>query len=358
MIRRVSVDRPGGTAHDFRRNDCEEHVIPVREAAIPVLSVIVPMFNEASNVDALFDRLVPVVESLRQPYEIIGIDDGSRDDTLERLVALRERYPALKIVALSRNFGKEIALTAGLQHATGRAAIPIDADLQHPPEIIPRLVEKWREGFEVVYAVRKSRETDSPLRRLSAGGFYWVFQRLSDVPLPKDAGDYRLLDRKVVDAINAMPERSRFMKGIFAWVGFRQIGVTYDVEPRREGASGWSARKLFHFAVDGLTSFSNFPLIAWGYVGAVIASASLVTGGFFVLRTLMHGVDVPGYASIMVAVLFFGGVQLITLGIIGSYIGRIFQEVKRRPLYLVRETHGFAPAKEEAPQPPVRLSAP
>jgi glycosyltransferase involved in cell wall biosynthesis len=357
MIRRVPVDRPGGTAHDFGRTT-KDHAVPVREAATPVLSVIVPMFNEASNVDALFARLVPVMEGLGQPYEIICIDDGSRDDTLARLVALRGRYPALKVVALSRNFGKEIALTAGLQHAAGRAAIPIDADLQHPPEMIPRLVEKWREGFDVVYAVRKSRETEAPMRRLSAGAFYWIFDRLSDVPLPKDAGDYRLLDRKVVDAINAMPERSRFMKGIFAWVGYRQTGVTYDVEPRREGASGWSVRKLFHFAVDGLTSFSNFPLIAWGYVGVVIASASLIAGSYFVVRTLIYGVDVPGYASIMVAVLFFGGVQLITLGIIGSYVGRIFQEVKRRPLYLVRETHGFASAEKEAPQSPVRLSAP
>lgn len=328
----------------------------MREAATPVISVIIPMFNEASNLDALFSRLVPTVEGLRVPYEIICIDDGSRDDTLTRLVAMRERYPAIKVVALSRNFGKEIALTAGLQHANGRAAIPIDADLQHPPEIIPKLVEKWREGFEVVYAVRRSRGTEPLARRVSAGGFYWIFKRLSDVPLPKDAGDYRLLDRQVVDAINSMPERSRFMKGIFAWVGFRQTGVTYDVEPRREGSSGWSIRKLFHFAVDGLTSFSNFPLIAWGYVGAAIASASLVMGAYFMLRTMIYGVDVPGYASLIVAVLFFGGVQLLTLGIIGSYVGRIFQEVKRRPLYLVREMHGFA--KEEPAQPPVRLSAP
>jgi glycosyltransferase involved in cell wall biosynthesis len=330
----------------------------IRQTAIPVLSVIVPMFNEATNLDALFGRLVPAVEGLQVPYEIICIDDGSRDDTLARLVALRGRYPALKIVALSRNFGKEIALTAGLQHAAGRAAIPIDADLQHPPEIIPRLVEKWREGYEVVYAVRESRDTDGLGRRLATRGFYWIFGRLSDVPLPRDAGDYRLLDRRVVDAINSMPERSRFMKGIFAWVGFRQTGVPYAVEPRREGTSGWSPRRLFHFAVDGLTSFSNFPLIAWGYVGAAIAGISLVTGAWFILRTLIEGVDVPGYASLMVAVLFFGGVQLITLGIIGSYIGRIFQEVKRRPLYLVRETHGF-PADEEKPvEAPTRLTGP
>jgi polyisoprenyl-phosphate glycosyltransferase len=330
----------------------------VRQTAIPVLSVIVPMFNEATNLEPLFGRLVPAVEGLQVPYEIICVDDGSRDDTLVRLVALRERYPAIKVVALSRNFGKEIALTAGLQHAAGRAAVPIDADLQHPPEIIPRLVEKWREGYEVVYAVRKSRETESFGRRLAARGFYWVFERLSDVPIPKDAGDYRLIDRRVVDAINAMPERSRFMKGIFAWVGFRQTGISYAVERRREGTSGWSARRLFHFAVDGLTSFSNFPLIAWGYVGVIIATVSLVAGAYFILRTILLGVDVPGYASIMVAVLFFGGVQLITLGIIGSYVGRIFQEVKRRPLYLVRETHGFATPETKTPERAARLTEP
>jgi glycosyltransferase involved in cell wall biosynthesis len=316
------------------------------------------MFNEATNLEPLFGRLVPVVEGLRVPYEIICVDDGSRDDTLARLVVMRERYPVIKVISLSRNFGKEIALTAGLQHAAGRAAVPIDADLQHPPEIIPRLVEKWQEGYEVVYAVRESRETEGLGRRVSARAFYWIFKRLSDVPIPKDAGDYRLIDRRVVDAINSMPERSRFMKGIFAWVGFRQTGVSYAVEPRRQGASGWSARRLFHFAVDGLTSFSNFPLIAWGYVGAIIASISLVAGAYFVLRTILYGVDVPGYASLMVAVLFFGGVQLITLGIIGSYVGRIFQEVKRRPLYLVRETHGFTAAENKTSEPPARLTGP
>lgn len=329
-----------------------------RQAVAPVLSVIVPMFNEAENLGAFFERLIPAVEGLRVPYEVICVDDGSRDDTVARLIALRNRHPAIKVISLSRNFGKEIALTAGLQHASGRAVVPIDADLQHPPELIAKLVEKWREGYEVVYAVRESRDTESFSRRLSARGFYWIFARLSDVPLPRDAGDFRLLDRRVVDVINSMPERSRFMKGIFAWVGFRQIGVPYTVEPRRQGASGWNVRRLFHFAVDGLTSFSNFPLIAWGYVGAVIASISLVAGAFFILRTLIEGVDVPGYASLMVAILFFGGVQLITLGIIGSYIGRIFQEVKRRPLYIVRETHGFDAAEGQPAGSVARVTGP
>lgn len=321
----------------------------------PVLSVIVPMFNEARNLDGLFARLIPAVEGMHLPYEVVCVDDGSRDDTVKRLLKLRERHPEIKIVSLSRNFGKEIALTAGLQHASGKAAIPIDADLQHPPELIPTLVAKWQEGFEVVYAVRESRETDSPLHRLAARAFYWVFGRLANVSIPRDAGDFRLLDRQVVDAINAMPERSRFMKGIFSWVGFRQTGISYKVEPRREGSSAWNARRLFHFAVDGVTAFSNFPLIAWGYVGAVVAGSSFGMGAYFLVRTMLFGVDVPGYASLIVAVLFLGGVQLLTLGIIGSYIGRIFEEVKRRPLYLIRETHGFDDTGRKAVEP-TRLS--
>lgn len=304
------------------------------------------MFNEARNLDAFFGRLIPVLDSLRLDYEVVCIDDGSADDTVGRLTALRAQHASIRVVVLSRNFGKEIALTAGLQYAAGKAVVPIDADLQHPPELIPSLIAKWREGYEVVYAVRESRETDAPLRRAATRGFYWLFDRLSNTAIPRDAGDFRLLDRRVVDAINAMPERSRFMKGIFSWVGFRQVGVSYKVEPRLHGASGWSPRKLFHFAVDGVTAFSNVPLIAWGYVGAVIAALSLCAGAFFVLRTLIQGVDVPGYASLMVAVLFFGGVQLFSLGIIGSYLGRVFEEVKRRPLYLVREMHGFAPADD------------
>lgn len=324
--------------------------------ATPVLSVVVPMFNEAGNLAALFERLVPALEALRLPYEVVCVDDGSRDDTLERLVEFRRRHPAIKIVALSRNFGKEIALTAGLQHTSGKAAIPIDADLQHPPEMIPTLVAKWREGYDVVYAVRQSRETDGPLRRIATRAFYWIFERLGNVSLPRDAGDFRLLDRRVIDAINHMPERSRFMKGIFAWVGFRQIGVPYNVEQRMHGTSVWGMRRLFRFAIDGLTAFSNFPLIAWCYVGAVIALVSLATGAYFLLRTLIEGVDVPGYASLIVAVLFFGGVQLFTLGVIGSYIGRIFEEVKRRPLYLVRETHGFGEAAARPAEPAARLT--
>lgn len=330
MAREMHVrieDRPVGRAARAKRT--------------PDLSVVVPMFNEARNIDAFFGRLLAVLDSLAMSYEVICVDDGSSDDTRERILVLAQRLPSVKLIGLSRNFGKEVALTAGLHRAAGRAVIPIDGDLQHPPELITELIEKWREGYDVVYAARTSRDTDTRLRRLAAHGFYWVFARLSKVKISKEAGDFRLLDRRVVDALNRMPERSRFMKGIFAWVGFKQIGVPYIPERRHGGRSGWRFSKLMRFAIDGLTAFSNFPLIAWGYLGGAIAIASLASGSYFLIRTMLQGVDVPGYASVMVAILFFGGVQLLSLGIIGSYLGRVFEEVKGRPLYVVSESLGF-----------------
>ncbi len=324
-------------------------------AAGPVLSIVVPMYNEAATVDAFFARLLPVLDSLALPCEVVCVDDGSNDATRQRIAALNRHDPRIKMVGLSRNFGKEVALTAGLHHARGQAVVPIDADLQHPPELIADFVARWREGNDVVYAVRRSRRDEPLAKRLSARAFYWLFDRLADVSMPEGAGDFRLLDRRVVDVINAMPERSRFMKGIFAWVGFRQVGIPYDPELRRVGASRWGFRRLLRFAFDGLTSFSILPLIVWGYVGAVIALMSLAAGAFFVLKTLILGVDVPGYASLIVAVFFFGGMQLLTLGVIGSYVGRVFEEVKRRPLYVVAETCGF----DDAPPHPVGIvSAP
>jgi polyisoprenyl-phosphate glycosyltransferase len=329
---------------------------PERAKRTPDLSVVVPMFNEARNIDAFFGRLLPVLDSLAMSYEVICVDDGSDDDTRDRVLAFAQRLPAVKLIALSRNFGKEVALTAGLHRAAGAAVIPIDGDLQHPPELIVKLIEKWRGGYDVVYAARTSRETDTRLRRVAAHGFYWVFGRLSKIKIAKDAGDFRLLDRRVVEALNRMPERSRFMKGIFAWVGFKQVGVPYVPEKRHGGQSGWRFSKLFRFAIDGLTAFSNFPLIAWGYIGGLIAVTSLSAGSYFLIRTMLQGVDVPGYASVMVAILFFGGVQLLSLGIIGSYIGRVFDEVKGRPLYVVSESLGFddtvVPAEPVTRRPP------
>lgn len=313
----------------------------MRGSAARLLSVIVPFYNEGANVDGFLARLLPVLEGIGLAWEIVCVNDGSQDDTLERLVAARRRHPEIKIIDFSRNFGKEPALSAGLAHAEGDLVVPIDADMQHPPEVIADMVAKWREGYDVVYAVRVSREDQSALARACTRIFYWVFDRLSDVPLPRGAGDFRLMDRRVVDVINRMPERSRFMKGIFAWVGFRQTGVPFTPLPRQGGDSKWGFLRLLRLAFDGLTAFSNFPLKVWGVVGACISLLAFIYIVVRLLRTLLYGIDVPGYESIIVTILFLGGVQLLTLGIIGDYLGRVFNEVKGRPLYVVRAAYGF-----------------
>ncbi|MFN0044808.1 MAG: glycosyltransferase family 2 protein [Alphaproteobacteria bacterium] len=304
------------------------------------LSVVVPFFNEGANVAALLARLVPALDALSLDWDIVAVNDGSADDTLERLLAARAREPRLKIIDLSRNFGKERCLSAGLAHAQGQAVVMIDADLQHPPETIQALVARWRAGDEVVYAVRESRTDQSWIARILARAFYAVFDRLSEVPVPRGAGDFRLLDRQVVDVINRMPERTRFMKGIYSWVGFRQSGVSYREEARHQGETKWPVIGLMRLAIDGLTAFSNFPLRVWTLVGAAISSLAFLYIVYRLLRVVIYGIDVPGYESIIMIVLFLGGVQLLTLGIIGDYIGRIFAEVKGRPLYIVRRAYG------------------
>ncbi len=305
------------------------------------ISVVVPMYNEADCVDAFFERLYAVLDAVGESYEIICVDDGSSDDTVARLMAHHERDPAIKILGLSRNFGKDIALTAGLDHAAGAATVIIDADLQDPPELIPEFIAKWREGFDVVYATRSSRESDSRTKRLTASWFYRVYNRLADVPIPHDTGDFRLLDRRVVEALRRLPERSRFMKGLYAWAGFRQTGVPYVREARGGGTTKWGYWSLWNFAWDGITSFSTVPLRVWTYLGLFVSLIALGYAGFLVVRTLVMGIDVPGYASLMVSVLLIGGLNLFTLGIIGEYLGRTYMEVKARPIYLVRDTIGF-----------------
>ncbi|HWP35535.1 MAG TPA: glycosyltransferase family 2 protein, partial [Thermodesulfobacteriota bacterium] len=307
------------------------------------------MYNEAPNVDRFFERLVPVLERLGLSYEIVCVDDGSRDGTLERLLAHRRRNPAIKVLELARNFGKEIALSAGLEHACGAAVVPIDADLQDPPELIPELVARWREGYEVVYAIRRSRRGESWLKRVTADAFYRVLDRLAEFPVPRNTGDFRLLDRRVVEALRRLPERTRFMKGLFAWVGFRQTAVVYDREPRHAGRTTWSYWRLWNLALEGITSFSSAPLKLASYAGLGLSLLAFFYAAFLVARTLLYGADVPGYASLMVVILFLGGVQLVTLGILGEYLGRVFIEVKGRPLYLIRETYGLEPAGCEAP---------
>ncbi|MFB2937522.1 glycosyltransferase family 2 protein [Aerosakkonemataceae cyanobacterium BLCC-F154] len=309
-------------------------------AKSPELSIVVPLYNEELNIDYLFERLESVLERLSSTYEIVCVNDGSKDNTLKCLIDHHYRNSAIKVVNLSRNFGKEIALTAGIDYAVGAAVIPIDADLQDPPELIGELVEKWREGYDVVYATRRSRQGESWLKKITALAFYSTIGKMSRVPIPANTGDFRLLDRKVVEALKQLPERTRFMKGLFAWVGFKQTSVMFDRQPRLKGKTTWNYWRLWNFAIDGITSFSLLPLKVWGYLGFIISFISFLYASFLIIRTLIYGVDWPGYASLMVAVLFLGGIQLLTLGIIGEYLGRVYEEVKRRPLYLVRELYG------------------
>ncbi|MEM6599249.1 MAG: glycosyltransferase family 2 protein [Cyanobacteria bacterium P01_D01_bin.36] len=316
------------------------------EPAIEI-SVVVPLYCEESNIDYLFGRLESVLNQLQLTYEIVCVDDGSHDDTLKGLKAQRERNSRIKVIALSRNFGKEVALSAGIDYACGQAVVPIDADLQDPPELIETLVAKWKEGYDVVYAKRRSRQGESWFKKWTANAFYRVIGQMSNVPIPQDTGDFRLLDRRVVEVLIRLPERTRFMKGLFAWVGYQQIEVLYDRDPRYSGETKWNYWRLWNFAVDGIVSFSATPLKVWSYVGITFAMLSFLYGSYLFLRTVLFGIDVPGYASLMVAVLFLGGVQMVSLGILGEYLGRVYEEVKGRPLYLVRDAYGVEPRPVE-----------
>ncbi|QDZ41400.1 glycosyltransferase family 2 protein [Euhalothece natronophila Z-M001] len=314
------------------------------------LSVVIPCYNEQDNIDLLLKRLLAVIDQLNLTFEIICVNDSSKDDTLNCLIQHHKINPQIKVINLSRNFGKEIALTAGIDYAIGDAVIPMDADLQDPPELIEQLVAKWREGYDVVYATRRSRHGESWLKRWSAYAFYQIAQHLSEVPIPLNTGDFRLLDRQVVEALKQMPERTRFMKGLFAWVGFRQTAVLYERTPRYKGSTTWNYWRLWNFALDGITSFSSLPLKIWSYLGITFSFLAFLYGSFLIIRTLIWGVDVPGYASLIVTILFLGGLQLISLGMIGEYLSRLYQEVKGRPLYLVRDCYGF---DHDRPQPPL-----
>lgn len=308
---------------------------------IPELSLVVPFYNEEDSCSAFFARVVPITESLTANYEIICVNDGSQDKTWQLLSTLHHHNSRIKILNLSRNFGKEQALTAGLDHARGRAVIPIDADLQDPPELIPELVGLWRQGYDVVVAVRADRRSDTLMKRFTANLFYRMLGHVSDVTIPANVGDFRLLDRQVVDALKLLPERTRFMKGLFAWLGFKQTQITYTREARVAGQSKWRYWRLWNLALEGLFSFSTLPLRIWTYAGLLIAFLALLFAVFIVARTLLFGVDVPGYASIVVLLSFFSGVNMIGLGIMGEYLGRVFIEVKRRPHYLVRDQLGW-----------------
>lgn len=314
--------------------------LPERMKA-PLLSVVVPMYNEEDSIDLFFDRLLPVLEAISPDWEIVCVNDGSADATVKAIRGWHTKEPRIKLLSFSRNFGKEAALTAGLFHANGDAIIPIDADLQDPPELITEMVERWREGYKVVLATRRFRKGDSWMKKYSALGFYRIIGMLSSTDIPKNSGDFRLMDRQAVEAIRHLPERTRFMKGLLSWVGFPTTQVYYDRPERAAGDSKFNFFSLWGLALDGVFSFSTMPLKIWTYIGAGISTLSLVYALYIILSTLIAGSDVPGYASIMVAVLFMGGIQLLSLGIIGEYVGRIYRETKQRPLYIVEESLGI-----------------
>jgi polyisoprenyl-phosphate glycosyltransferase len=308
----------------------------------PEISLVIPVHNEGGNINLLCRRVFPVLDRITPDWEIVFIDDGSGDDTLERIRGEAAADPRIGAVSFSRNFGKEIAIAAGLDHARGRAIVIMDADLQHPPEMIEEFVKRWREGYVMVYGQRTDRSGETRLKRNSARLFYRLFERFGETSLPEGAGDFRLIDRKGVEVLRSLGERARFSKGLYAWIGFKATGVPFAVEERRHGTSKWSFRRLFRFAFDGITSFSTVPLRVWTYLGILISIGSILTALYFLVRTLLFGTDLPGFPSLIVSVMFFSGIQLMSLGIIGEYVGRIFAEVKRRPLYVVAERIGGA----------------
>ncbi|NMG00195.2 glycosyltransferase family 2 protein [Aromatoleum toluolicum] len=308
----------------------------------PLLSVVIPLYNESGSLGALHERLKAAIADLPLAgHEFVFVDDGSRDTTFDEVAALAAIDPAIRAIRFARNFGKEAAMAAGLRAARGDIVVLMDGDLQHPPELIPAMIARWQNGAKMVTAVRRSRDTDPWLRRQLSRGFYGLFRRVSEVALEEGGGDFRLFDRAVVDAINSLPERTRFMKGITSWVGFRQETIDFEPAERAAGASAWSLLRLLRYAIDGLSAFSTLPLRVWSMIGVCISGLSVLYGGWLVVRTAIFGIDLPGYASIIVSVLFLSGIQLISLGVLGEYVGRIFTEVKQRPLYLVSERIGF-----------------
>ena len=315
-----------------------EHQLAARRRHRPVdplLSLVVPVFNEEESIDLFLDTVIPVLENASLRFELVFINDGSRDDTFARLFDRGRRDRRIRIVNLSRNFGKEAALTAGIDHARGDILIPMDIDLQDPPDLIQPFIARWREGYDIVYGVRTARLTDTRAKRMSADWFYRVFNSMSPVRIPPNVGDFRLVDRRAVEVLRQLPERNRFMKGLFAWVGFNSIGVPYERPQRAAGMTKFNFWRLWNFALDGVVSFSTAPLRAWFYVGVVIAAIAVLYALFIVTRVLIFGIDTPGYASLLIAVLLMGAIQLLSLGIIGEYLGRLFLEVKGRPIYVV-----------------------
>ncbi|MFB0527749.1 MAG: glycosyltransferase family 2 protein [bacterium] len=302
-----------------------------------VYSVVVPVYNEKEVLSELYKRMTSVMDKLGEPYEIVFVNDGSNDGSLELMKTLYSQDSRVKIINFSRNFGHQIAITAGLDYASGEAVITIDADLQDPPEVIPSLIDKWKEGFDVAYGIREKRAGESFFKLSTASVFYRFLGKITDTNIPADTGDFRLMSRKVVDSLKNIRERNRFVRGLVSWVGYRQIGVNYKREKRFAGRTKYPLRKMLKFAIDGISSFSFLPLRIASYGGFVISGLGLIYAVYAIFIKLFTTKAVPGWASLMVAILFLGGVQLIAIGIIGEYIARIGQETKQRPLYIIKE---------------------
>ncbi len=302
-----------------------------------LISIVVPAFNEEAVLPHFHQKISEVLSEQPFNFEIVYINDGSSDNTLSIIKELRQADRQVTLIDLSRNFGKEIALTAGLQKAAGDAVVVIDADLQDPPELIPELISEWRNGYDVVYAQRSHRKGESLLKRTTAHFFYRIIQRISKITIPEDTGDFRILSRRAVNALNTFNEQHRFMKGLFAWIGYRQKAVQYQRDPRHSGKTKWNYWKLWNFAIDGITSFTIAPLKISTYLGLLTAAGAFSYGIYMVIETLIYGNPVPGYPSLIVIILILGGVQLVAIGILGEYLGRIFNETKGRPLYFVNE---------------------
>ena len=310
------------------------------------LSLIVPVYNEQNSIDPFLAKILPILNDNLKNYEIVFINDGSNDNTLKKILAIQKKIHNIKVISLSRNFGKEAALTAGLDYAEGDAVIPMDVDLQDPPELLTDMLQKWQEGFEVVFAKRIKRDQDTFFKKNTAALFYWLWNKISDINIPENVGDYRLLDKKVVLILRQIKEKNRFMKGIFAWVGFKTTTVEFERPQRKTDKSSFNFIKLYKLALDGIFAFTSAPLKIWMYIGLTIALGSFAAIIYLVLRTFLHGVDVPGYASIMITVLFMGGINLLSIGIIGQYLARTYDEVKNRPIYIIDAIYEESTAKK------------
>ncbi len=306
------------------------------------ISLVVPVYNEEESIQTFIDTIDKELEPLRDKLQIVFVNDGSRDKTRQVIESVIKTEPRVTLVNLARNFGKEAAMTAGLFHARGDAVVPMDVDLQDPPKLILEFVRLWQEeGYDTVYGVRTDRNADTPMKRLTAGGFYRLFNAVSTTTrIPENAGDFRLMDRRLVEVIKQLPERNRFMKGLFAWAGFNSIGVPYERPARAAGETKFNYWKLWNFALDGFFSFSSWPLRVWSYIGAGVALLSFIYMLVIITKVIFFGIDSPGYASLMCVILFLGGMQLISIGVIGEYLGRMFLEVKQRPVFVIEGVYG------------------